>query len=351
MNSAEENIHIIAATNGFTSYFLLWLTVMWGLVLRNGWALTRVRHSTLQAIHTTVALLGLTLGTVHAVAQLAVPAGRVRLIDVWVPFTNLYDPIGIGVGVIGLEIMIAAALSIAIQRVLGYSRWRALHSLTYVAFTLVAAHILISGTDMEEPLRWGLVLAAWVAVVAVWLITTPWMVRLRRRRGDEAAGRQRALHDITVNVNSQRCVQFGFCEHEAPDVFQLRSDGRLAYRATVTTEEASAVIRAAEVCPARAILLNRVPTSVMTARPEEPLDHPPEPPEPPRGGFPGEGPYPEAGGPYYGPGGGPPPGSPVGGPPPGSPVGAAPGSPVGMPLGGATLSRFPRRGERRGGAR
>lgn len=333
MNSAEENIHIIAATNGFTSYFLLWLTVIWGLILRNGWALTRVRHSTLQAIHTTLAILGLTLGTIHGVAQLAVPAGRVRLIDVWVPFTNLYDPIGIGVGVIGLEIMIAAALSIAIQRLLGYSRWRALHSLTYVAFTLVAAHVLISGTDMEEPLRWGTVLAAWVAVVVVWFFTTPMMVRLRRRKSDEAAGRQRATHEITVNVNSQRCVQFGFCEHEAPDVFQLRSDGRLAYRATVTTEDASAVIRAAEVCPARAILLSRVPTSVMTARPEEPLDRPDSPPEPPPGGFEDQPPpsYDDGPGPYYGPPG----------PPPGSPVG----------VNGSTVSRFQRRGERRGGGR
>src|SRR5690606_4814922 len=159
--------------------------------------------------------------------------------------------------------------------------------------------------------------------------------------------RQRAMHEITVSVNSQRCVQFGFCEHEAPDVFQLRSDGRLAYRATVSTEEASAVIRAAEVCPARAILLIRVPTSVMTARPEEPLDHPPEPPTPPRGrGYPGDGPYPGGGGADCGLDG-PPPGSPVGIPVSG-PVG---GSPIGMPVNGSTVSRFQRRSERRGGGR
>lgn len=308
MNSAEENIHIIAATNGFISLFLLWLAVVWGLILRNGWALTRVRHATLLAVHTTVALLGLTLGVVHAVAQLAVPATYLTLTDVVVPFTYFKDPIGVGVGVLGLEIMIAAALSVIIQRVLGYSRWRALHALTYVAFTAVVAHILISGTDMEESWRWGPVLGAWLVTMLLWLLTTPLVRGMRQRKEEQTAGRQR-VQEITVNVNAQRCVQFGFCEHEAPEVFSLRGDGRLAYRASVTTEEATAVIRAAEVCPARAILLSRVPTSVMTAKPETPV-------------------------------------SPAA--PPGSPA-APPGSPVG--LSGSTVTRFQRRDERRGGGR
>ena len=127
----------IAATVGFISFFFFWLSIVWGLILRNGWASTRLRHATAYGIHQTVALLGLCLAAVHAMAQLAAPLGPVRLVDEFLPFLNPVDPVGIGVGVVGLEVLTAAALSILIQRRLGYSRWRALHSMTYVAFMLV----------------------------------------------------------------------------------------------------------------------------------------------------------------------------------------------------------------------
>lgn len=266
MRSAEQSLHLVAATVGFLSFFLIWLAVMWGLLLRNGWALTWVRHSTLLATHTTVALLGLCLGAVHAGVQLVKPGNLFRLVDVLVPFTFWRDPIGVGVGVLGLEVLFAVAVSIVVQRFLGYSRWRALHSLAYVAFTLIVAHILISGSDLARPALLASVAGAWLLTVVVWLVTTPVVANLRRRADGRTAVKQRS-QEITVNVNAQLCARFGFCEHEAPEVFRLRGDGRLAYRASVPAEEATPVIRAAEVCPARAITLTRVPTTVLTPQP------------------------------------------------------------------------------------
>lgn len=98
MRDAQQSVHLVAATVGFVSYVLLWLSVLWGIVLRNGWALTRMRHGTLYGIHQTVTLVALTLGVVHALAQLATPGGTVRLIDQFVPFANPVDPVGIGLG-------------------------------------------------------------------------------------------------------------------------------------------------------------------------------------------------------------------------------------------------------------
>lgn len=288
MHSAVESLHQLAAALGFASLGLLWLAVIWGLFLRNGWALTRIRHSTMYTTHMLVALFGLCLGVVHAAVQLFIPATKLEVIQVLVPFRYPYDPIGIGVGVLGLEIMIASALSVTIQRRLGFSRWRGLHALTYVAFMLVVAHILISGTDVESPLVWGGVLAAWLFTVVLWFTTTPWVRGLHKGAAERATVRQRG-QEITVNVNAQKCVRFGFCEHEAPDVFTLRSDGRLAYRVSVSSEEATSVIRAAEVCPARAIMLSRIAMTVMTPQASDA----PEPPYPvgvPAGPGPGPGP-------------------------------------------------------------
>jgi ferredoxin/DMSO/TMAO reductase YedYZ heme-binding membrane subunit len=271
VRSAAESVHLIAATVGFLSFFLLWLAVVWGLILRNGWALSRIRHATIYGIHSTVSLLGLCLAGVHAFAQIAVPGGPVKLIHTLVPFIQPTDPIGIGVGVVSLELMVAAAMSILIQKRLGYTRWRALHALNYVSFTLLVAHVLISGSDVGSRWVWGSVLGAWLVTVVLWLSTTTIARSLRRDRSERVSARQKG-QEITVNVDAQRCARFGFCEHEAPDVFRLRGDGRLSYRGTVPADSLEAVIRAVEVCPARAIALTKPPSSVLTPRRAEAAD-------------------------------------------------------------------------------
>ena len=81
MRNAQESVHLVAATVGFLSLFLIWLAVVWGLILRNGWAQSRIKHATVYGIHQTVALLGLCLAAVHAFAQLASPGGTVTLLD------------------------------------------------------------------------------------------------------------------------------------------------------------------------------------------------------------------------------------------------------------------------------
>lgn len=270
MRSAAQSVHLVAATVGFLSFFLLWLAIIWGMILRNGWAFTRIRHATIYGIHQTVALLGLTLGAVHAFTQLANPNGTVYLIHEFIPFINRYDPIGIGVGVVSLELMVACALSILIQKKLGYTRWRALHALTYVAFMLLVAHVLISGSDVGPPYVWGSVLVAWLITVGLWISSTTWIQSRRQGMAQRTMERQRG-QEITVNVDAQRCARFGFCEHEAPEVFRLRSDGRLSYRAGVPPESIEGVIRAVAVCPARAIALNKPPTSILTPTKLEPV--------------------------------------------------------------------------------
>jgi len=267
--TAQQSVHLVAATVGFISFFFFWLSIVWGLILRNGWASTRLRHATAYGIHQTVALLGLCLAAVHALAQLAAPLGPVRLVDEFLPFLNPVDPVGIGVGVVGLEVLTAAALSILIQRRLGFSRWRALHSMTYVAFMLVVAHVLISGSDTGPTWVWGSVMVAWLSTVVLWVTTTAWL----RAAVDTLAARlfgSRPPAAVTVGVDAVRCGRFGFCEHEAPEVFSLRSDGRLTYAASVPAEQLDGVIRAMKVCPARAISVSQAPTMMMTGPPPPP---------------------------------------------------------------------------------
>jgi sulfoxide reductase heme-binding subunit YedZ len=271
-NSAAETalvVHNIAHTVGFASYIFLFLAVAWGIVLRAGWALTRYKHATIYGTHMTLVLLGLNLGLVHAVAQLFNPVGTIGVLQEFIPFTDPTDPIGVGFGVISTELMLALSLSILIQKKLGYSRWRGLHSMGYAAYTLLTAHLLISGRHvLPVPGVWIPVVLSQVVVIGLWIFTASQVNGIPRRMGERVGSRIRA-QQATVNVDPGRCVRFGFCEHEAPEVFQLRSDGRLAYQPQVPADQIDNVIQAARICPARAIMLTRQATTVVMAGSDE----------------------------------------------------------------------------------
>jgi ferredoxin len=266
LRTAQDSVHLVAATIGFVSYAALWAGTLWGTVLRSGWATSRLRHQTVYSVHMHVILLGLTLGIVHGIVQMAAPYGKVRAIDVVVPFINRADPIGVGLGVVALELMIATVLSVLIQRKLGYARWRALHSLGYLSFTMVAAHLLISGSEMyPAPVRTA-VAGSWAVVVLAGVSTVAPVARMPRAVLDRLSPRRRA-EEVTVAVDPGKCGSFGFCEQEAPGIFTLRSDQRLAYRSVVPSDQAEAAMRAAVVCPARAIKLGRLPATVVVSQP------------------------------------------------------------------------------------
>jgi ferredoxin/DMSO/TMAO reductase YedYZ heme-binding membrane subunit len=260
--TAGQAVHLVGHTLGFASYVVLWVTVLWGMMLGRGWGMTRFKHSNLYAIHMTVALIGMTLGWSHAVGQLFVPGGPTYLGDLFIPLANARDPIGIGVGTISIEIMTALLISIPLQRKMGYGRWRAMHSLAYVAFTLLAGHIVLSGRHVGP--YWFIkypVLAMWLSTILLWLGVSRWALRSKRAATDAIGNRFRG-QTAEVKVDAAKCTRFGFCEQEAPRIFELRADGRLGYRATVPPEEVEAVVRAVKVCPARAISLNRAGSRV-----------------------------------------------------------------------------------------
>lgn len=262
MRTASESVHIVAASVGFLSLAALWVGMLFGTTLRSGWATSRIRHQTIYGLHMNLVLFGLWLGLVHAFAQLAVPNGKVRWIDEGVPFTNQFDPIGIGLGTLAIEMLVAFAASVLVQRKLGYHRWRTLHSLAYFAYTVLGAHVLVAGSDVASlPVRLVIV-SAWAIAILAGMVTFPAVARLPRRLVDRAFGQVRAS-DVTINVDPTRCARFGFCEHEAPSIFSLRSDGRLAYRSSVSADQADAAMQAAMVCPARAITLGKLPTAVV----------------------------------------------------------------------------------------
>ncbi|MEA2461907.1 MAG: hypothetical protein QOH90_2084, partial [Actinomycetota bacterium] len=196
-------------------------------------------------------------GWIHALTQLANPIGTVYLIDEFVPFANVDDPIGIGVGVVATELMTAVLVSVPLQRRLGHGRWRSIHVLTYASFTLIAGHVLLSGSDVGPLYAKVPIVGLWLSTLVLWLGLSGWN-RTAARTSADGAGRDQRVGSAEVAVDADKCARFGFCEQEAPAVFELRGDGRLGYRKSVPADQIAEVNRAVQVCPARAIKMKRV---------------------------------------------------------------------------------------------
>lgn len=252
--AAAAAVHVVAAAVGFASTIALWISILMGTALGRSWSLPWIKHASLKNLHMSFAIGGLALGIVHGLAQLAAPGTYVRWIDEIIPFINPTKPIGVGLGTLCMEMFIAIALSVPVQRRLGHARWRMLHSTAYAAYTVTAAHLVFAGSEVKGLVTWAVV-ASWVIATGFWLAVGP--NKYGRKLESVAVGlHEKRATTTTVNVDPHVCARFGFCEHEAPDVFKLQQTGRLAYRTTVEPHEVDKVYSAIKICPARAISMS-----------------------------------------------------------------------------------------------
>jgi sulfoxide reductase heme-binding subunit YedZ len=221
--------------------------------------------------HATLAILAIVLAGIHAAMFLflADDDGRLRLVTVTIPL------LGGGkwrwaLGIVGLETMIAVAVSSAWQRFFVYRRWLHFHWFSYPAVALVVVHAWLGAAAN------GHLATLWLAGLTV-LVPTALIVILRfvptsflaalgllteesHTRGEEepAISHNHALARAatTISVDNQRCNLYGICQTEAPNLFELTPAGRLRYVSHVTDEYTDQARAAARTCPMRAIHLS-----------------------------------------------------------------------------------------------
>ena len=136
---AAVGVPAIAQFSARMAYALMCLTLSWGIFTRTGWMHRLGDRKTVRSGHMVLAMLTLVFGVVHAGGFLALPGNPFRLIDITVPFL----PGGFlrhTMGIIGLEVMIAVALTAGIYRWTSYRRYIWLHRLAYPAVAITAAH-------------------------------------------------------------------------------------------------------------------------------------------------------------------------------------------------------------------
>lgn len=137
--SADTGLRNAAQLSARIAYVFMCLTLCWGVLTATGWVRNITGRKALRGAHMVMATLTLAFGVVHAAAFYFVSVGAfsvARLVVPLMPGTLARHSLGI----IGLELMLAIALTAGMHRFIAYRRWLWLHRLAYLAIPLLAIH-------------------------------------------------------------------------------------------------------------------------------------------------------------------------------------------------------------------
>jgi sulfoxide reductase heme-binding subunit YedZ len=172
MRSAHDSgVRQIAALSARLAYLFMCLTLAWGVFAATGWINRLTGRTAVRATHLVFALFTIAFGLLHAISFLFLTDAN-----------ELFDPLMLAVplaggsllrwapGIIGLELMIAIAVTVVLQHRVNYRRWLRFHQFGYLAVGLTAVHSWLGAiANGHLELLWlaGITIAAPVIVLCV----------------------------------------------------------------------------------------------------------------------------------------------------------------------------------------
>jgi sulfoxide reductase heme-binding subunit YedZ len=175
--TASTTIWYTMRATGVVALALLTVTMVLG-ILTAGRASTRSWPAFARAdLHKRVSLLAMVFLSIHVLTAVVDTYVNVGWVAVVVPFASPYRPLWTGLGTVGVDLMLAVALSSALRQRIAARTWRGIHWLAYGSWPVAMAHSLGMGTDAATV--WMDVLAAACCLAVVASLT--WRIAGHRR--------------------------------------------------------------------------------------------------------------------------------------------------------------------------
>jgi len=158
---------------GLTSYFLLWLSMVWGMGVS-----TKIFQPAVDGIysydfHEFLSLLGLGFVVLHVVVLMLDKYLPFSILQILVPFVNTYRPLWTGLGIIGFYIFLLVTVTFYLRSRIGTQAFRSIHVLSLAGYLGVTLHGLFAGTDSALPVTRFLYIGTALVVV---FLTVYWLV-------------------------------------------------------------------------------------------------------------------------------------------------------------------------------
>ncbi|WP_238598612.1 ferredoxin [Saccharothrix sp. ALI-22-I] len=283
----------VATLSGRMAYVTMCLTACWGVLTATGWVRKITGRAALRTTHQVLATFAMATAVVHGMAFVLLENGSLAIYQLLLPLVGGGE-VRHALGVVGLELMIAASVTAALGRTVFYRNWLRLHRLAYIGVWLSAMHAWLgAAANGHVAVVWlGGITVLMPAITLTMLRFLPPHVLVRMgvieaappqaendeprpdepRLGQRRLDQQRLDDDqptvengptgLRVAVDHARCRHFALCQDQAPKVFRVLDDGRLRYARNPDADQTPQVHAAARVCPMRAIRVNSADTEV-----------------------------------------------------------------------------------------
>ena len=168
----------LARSAGIAAYLLMWLSVMFGLIITNRMARVWPGGPLAVDLHQFSSLLGLGMAVFHGLILLGDQYIKYTLPQILIPFASVnYKVVWVGLGQLAFYLLIPITFSFYIRRQIGASVWRAIHYVSFIAFSMVTVHGLLAGSDATNPVVLGMYGMTGLSVVLMTLYRMTNMVR------------------------------------------------------------------------------------------------------------------------------------------------------------------------------
>lgn len=166
---------------GIVALVLLTATVFLG-VLVAGRARSHLPAFARVRLHRDISLLTLVFLAVHIITSVVDSYVNIGWPSVLVPFTSSYHRYWLALGTIGVDLLLAVALSSLLRHHIPARLWRSLHWLAYLSWPVAVSHTLGMGSDAR--FTWAKVLVAVCSAAVVgagaWRLATTSRARAAR---------------------------------------------------------------------------------------------------------------------------------------------------------------------------
>jgi predicted ferric reductase len=158
---------------GLISYFLLWLSMVWGMVIPSKFFHPFLEGTFSYDFHEFLSLLGLGFVLLHVVALMLDQYLPFSIWEILVPFVDTYRPIWVGLGIIGFYLFLLVTVTFYMRRTIGLEAFRKIHLLSIAGYLGATLHGLFAGTDSALPVTKLLYAGTFLIVI---FLTAYWVI-------------------------------------------------------------------------------------------------------------------------------------------------------------------------------
>jgi hypothetical protein len=175
-NTTHATWYITRAA-GWIAYFLLWFSMVWGLVIPTKFFEKFISPTFVVDFHEYLPF---------------------TLVQILIPFMSTYRPFWVGLGVIGAYLAGLVTVTFYLRKKIGQQRFKSIHTLSVFGYLGVVLHAFFSGSDSSLPIAQIIYFSTFMVIV---FLTAYWLLRgrqLQKEKEDrERSARLAAMHRPT----------------------------------------------------------------------------------------------------------------------------------------------------------